>query len=100
MLMLGTGIGSEVRQPLSYAIVGGLVVSQLLTLFTTPVVYIYLDQPRGEHPFVRPERTILSSRMPAVPGSLVLPRERWYEAAAWPVKKWRKAGACSAVRCV
>ena len=43
-LMLGTGTGSEIRQPLGYAIVGGLVVSQLLTLFTTPVVYIYMDK--------------------------------------------------------
>jgi hydrophobe/amphiphile efflux-1 (HAE1) family protein len=43
-LMLGTGTGSEIRQPLGYAIVGGLLVSQLLTLFTTPVVYIYMDK--------------------------------------------------------
>jgi HAE1 family hydrophobic/amphiphilic exporter-1 len=43
-LMLGTGIGSEIRQPLGYAIVGGLIVSQVLTLFTTPVVYIYMDR--------------------------------------------------------
>jgi multidrug efflux pump subunit AcrB len=43
-LMLGTGIGSEIRQPLGYAIVGGLLVSQMLTLFTTPVVYIYMDR--------------------------------------------------------
>jgi multidrug efflux pump subunit AcrB len=45
-LMLGTGTGSEIRQPLGYSIVGGLLLSQLLTLFTTPVVYLYLDSPR------------------------------------------------------
>ncbi|MGY3697800.1 HAE1 family hydrophobic/amphiphilic exporter-1 [Bradyrhizobium sp. USDA 3240] len=59
-LMLGTGTGSEIRQPLGYAMVGGLIVSQALTLFTTPVVYLYLDRlsnafanwgrsPRAEH---------------------------------------------------
>ncbi|HVU19880.1 MAG TPA: MdtB/MuxB family multidrug efflux RND transporter permease subunit [Rhizomicrobium sp.] len=43
-LMLGTGTGSELRAPLGISIVGGLLVSQLLTLFTTPVIYIYFDK--------------------------------------------------------
>ena len=56
-LALGTGVGSELRRPLGITIVGGLMLSQMLTLFTTPVVYVYLDRlslwtrrHRGESP--------------------------------------------------
>jgi len=43
-LAFGTGTGSELRRPLGIAIIGGLLVSQLLTLYTTPVVYLYMDR--------------------------------------------------------
>ncbi len=43
-LMLGTGTGSELRRPLGFAIVGGLVVSQVLTLYTVPVIFLYMDR--------------------------------------------------------
>jgi multidrug efflux pump len=56
-LMLGTGTGSELRNPLGIAIVGGLVVSQVLTLFTTPVIYLYFDRLAAR----------LSRRRPAIP---------------------------------
>jgi len=43
-LMVGTGVGSELRHPLGISIVGGLLVSQVLTLFTTPVIYLWFDR--------------------------------------------------------
>jgi multidrug efflux pump len=56
-LAIGFGEGSELRQPLGIAIIGGLIASQLLTLLTTPVVYVYLDKLRrrnaDEHHLVR-----------------------------------------------
>jgi multidrug efflux pump len=52
-LALGSGVGSELRRPLGITIIGGLIVSQLLTLYTTPVVYLFLDRLqmrwRGSH---------------------------------------------------
>jgi multidrug efflux pump subunit AcrB len=67
-LMLGTGTGSEIRQPLGYAIVGGLLVSQLLTLFTTPIVYIYMDKlrealSRPPHAAAVPQQTAAEQMM-------------------------------------
>jgi hydrophobe/amphiphile efflux-1 (HAE1) family protein len=68
-LMLGTGTGAEIRQPLGYAMVGGLLLSQALTLFTTPVIYLYLDR--------------LSARLYAAPHS----RPEMRQSAGRPVPK-------------
>ncbi len=53
-LALGTGAGAELRRPLGIAIVGGLIVSQMLTLFTTPVIYLALDSLRVRFSRTRP----------------------------------------------
>jgi multidrug efflux pump len=69
-LALATGTGSELHRPLGITIVGGLIVSQLLTLFTTPVVYVYMDRLRlalggGDEERVRPEPSSLGSPRPS-----------------------------------
>jgi multidrug efflux pump len=63
-LAIGFGEGSELRRPLGIAIIGGLIASQMLTLFTTPVVYILLDKLRRRSPAER-----LLSRLPGEGGS-------------------------------
>jgi multidrug efflux pump subunit AcrB len=65
-LMLGRGTGSELRQPLGVTMVGGLILSQMLTLFTTPVIYLYLDRLTStghtpEHPKLRREPKLVSA---------------------------------------
>ncbi len=60
-LALGTGDGAELRQPLGIAIVGGLILSQLLTLYTTPVVFVLMDRLRGR----KARRAALSELLPA-----------------------------------
>ena len=56
--MFGNGAGSELRKPLGFAMVGGLILSQVLTLYTTPVVYLYLD---------RLQRWLMPSRRKTLP---------------------------------
>jgi len=51
--MLASGTGAELRQPLGIVMVGGLILSQVLTLFTTPVVYLFFD--RLQHAFQKPK---------------------------------------------
>jgi multidrug efflux pump len=66
-LALGTGTGSELRRPLGITIVGGLIFSQMLTLYTTPVVYLYMDRVRGKVESWR--RALTGIRTPAIQGS-------------------------------
>ncbi len=68
-LALATGTGSELRRPLGISIVGGLMVSQMLTLYTTPVIYLYMDRLqmriRGRKPV-----PVISGEVPPTPASL------------------------------
>jgi Cu/Ag efflux pump CusA len=72
-LALGGGTGSELRRPLGIAIVGGLLFSQVLTLYTTPVMYIYLDRFQNWCRHLRPAQraapTLSPLAAPAAPAS-------------------------------
>jgi len=67
-LMLGNDTGSELRQPLGYTMVGGLLVSQLLTLFTTPIIYLYLDKLGGQFGWTRRRRAAAQRLQMGGPG--------------------------------
>src|SRR5262249_33266771 len=66
-LALGAGVGAEMRRPLGITIVGGLLVSQLLTLYTTPVVYLYLERFRLRLTRRQPRASPLPIAGPVVP---------------------------------
>jgi HAE1 family hydrophobic/amphiphilic exporter-1 len=76
-LALGHGTGSELRRPLGYTMVGGLILSQALTLFTTPVVYLYLDdfqlwikrRRERKHPRKQPPAPAAHADLPALPAT-------------------------------
>src|SRR5262249_50923801 len=68
-LALGTGTGSELRRPLGVAIIGGLIFSQMLTLYTTPVVYLYLDRIALR---LRSRRQGTTNRIQEAPGNYLL----------------------------
>ena len=63
-LAVGMGVGSELRRPLGIALAGGLLVSQLLTLYTTPVVYLYLDRLRLWFRFSTETKFVRQGRLP------------------------------------
>jgi predicted RND superfamily exporter protein len=71
-LALGHGTGSELRQPMGVTMVGGLILSQAMTLFTTPVVYLYLDRWANRHH----KKVLMSTAMAALTAKVLPPGGR------------------------
>ena len=69
-LAIGMGDGGELRQPLGIAIVGGLILSQMLTLYSTPVIYLYMDRMSAWN-----RRRRAGGTAPLAPGATLLPGE-------------------------
>ena len=94
-LALGTGVGSELRRPLGIAIIGGLIISQMLTLFTTPVIYLYLEKARTRFSARRRGRGAL----PGTEGRVLIMSKQMKSSSRLRAKSHSAGGSNSHVEC-